>query len=73
MRRSCPKSWLSSTAAAFCFVSSLLAASARSLVNDVVALEDGARLLSADPPGHALLNAEPPKVADTTPSQIVEQ
>jgi hypothetical protein len=42
-------------------------------VNDVVALEDGARLVSADPHDHALLNAKSAKVADAAPSQIVKQ
>jgi hypothetical protein len=42
-------------------------------VNDVVALEDRARLVTADPHGHALLNAKPAEVAHTAPSQIVKQ
>jgi len=42
-------------------------------VNDVVALENGACLVAADPHGHALLNAKPAKVAEAAPSQIVKQ
>jgi len=50
----------------------LLAASARSAsFNDVVAVEDGARFVSADPHGYALLNAKPAEVANPAPSQIV--
>lgn len=42
-------------------------------VNDVVALENGARLVATDRHRYALLHAKPAKVADATPSQIVEE